>query len=60
MGFNLELMNIKRYIPWVTGLFLVIYAAWAFAPLLGTFFDPQDFISFLNPLENEMPLGQVA
>jgi len=58
MGLKLQSMNVKRYVPWVTGLFLVIYVAWAFAPLLGTFFDPQEFVSFLNPLKNEVPLGQ--
>lgn len=29
-------------------------AAAAFAPLMGTFFDPQDFKSFLNPLSGGM------
>ena len=58
MGLKLASMNVKRYVPWVTGLFLVIYVAWAFVPLLGTFFDPQEFVSFLNPLKNEVPLGQ--
>ena len=58
MGLKLTSMNVKRYMPWVTGLFLVIYVAWAFVPLLGTFFDPQEFVSFLNPLKNEVPLGK--
>ncbi|MCK5115705.1 MAG: glycosyltransferase family 39 protein [Candidatus Aegiribacteria sp.] len=58
MGLKLESMNVKRYVPWVTGLFLVIYVAWTFAPLLGTFFYPQDFVSFLNPLKNDVPFGQ--
>ncbi len=58
MGLKLESRNVKRYVPWVTGLFLVIYVAWFFAPLLDTFFDPQEFVSFLNPLRNEVPLGQ--
>lgn len=29
-----------------------------FLPMLNTFFDPQEFITFLNPLSAEMPTGQ--
>ena len=29
-----------------------------FAPVINSFFDPQEFISFLNPFAEEMPVGR--
>lgn len=34
------------------------YVFFVFSPMLQSFFDPQEFISFLNPLAAEMPVGQ--
>lgn len=34
------------------------FVFFVFAPVLQSFFDPQDFISFLNPIEADMPVGQ--
>jgi len=34
------------------------YVFYAFLPILQSFFDPQEFISFLNPLAMKMPVGQ--
>ena len=47
---------------WLMKLVLIsafgCFVFFGFAPVLQSFFDPQEFISFLNPLEADMPVGQ--
>ena len=47
---------------WLMKLVLITafagFVFFVFAPVLQSFFDPQEFISFLNPLEADMPVGQ--
>ena len=49
-------------INWLTKLILIAvfggYLFIVFLPVLQSFFDPQEFISFLNPLGTGMPVGQ--
>lgn len=44
----------------LTAIFLVVlgFAVWAFMPALETFFDPQAFLTFLNPLKAGTPCFQ--
>ncbi len=49
MNWQLKLIFILAFFGYV---FLV------FSPMLNTFFDPQEFITFLNPMRAEMPVGQ--
>ncbi len=39
------------------GMFAV-FTLWAFSPALRSFFDPQDFITFLNPGKADTPYLQ--
>lgn len=34
------------------------FVVWAFMPGLKTFFDPEDFVKFLNPMRNSVPFFQ--
>ncbi len=47
---------------WLMKLVLITafagFVFFVFLPILQSFFDPQEFISFLNPLAMKMPVGQ--
>ncbi len=49
-------------VSWHLALILIVVFAGfvflVFSPMLNSFFDPQDFISFLNPLRAEKPVVQ--
>ena len=49
--------NKNRFPALLFTLVFAIYALWVFQPLLESFFDPQEFETFLNPLHSGVSLG---
>jgi hypothetical protein len=51
-------MSIRNMYFSITFLLFLGFSIWAYAPTLNSFFDPQTFVTFLNPLKAQTPYLQ--